>query len=63
MPDELLATASLLRELRNYGVHPLKVRDDLERYFNEEACGLLLLRTHNYLVNLAAAAEAVTGAP
>lgn len=46
-PDELLANAALLRELRNYGVHPAEVRDDLERYFGEEECGLLLLRTHN----------------
>ena len=59
MPDELLANAALLRELRNYGVHPVHVRDDLERYFNEEECGLLLLRTHNYLVRLLAAVEAV----
>jgi hypothetical protein len=55
LPDELLANASLLRELRNYGVHPAKSRDDLERYFAEEECGLLLLRTHNYLVRLAGA--------
>lgn len=58
MPDELLANASLLRELRNYGVHPVNVRDDLERYLNEEECGLLLLRTHNYLVRLSAAVDA-----
>lgn len=55
MPAELLANAALLRELRNYGVHPAKTRDDLERYFNEEECGLLILRTHNYLVRLASA--------
>lgn len=54
-PDELLAHAVLLRELRNYGVHPAEVRDDLERYFAEEECGLLILRTHNYLVRLARA--------
>jgi hypothetical protein len=61
MPDELLANAALLRELRNYGVHPVKVRNDLERYFNEEECGLLLLRTHNYLVRLAAAVDGQRG--
>lgn len=55
MPDELLANAALLRELRNYGVHRAKMRDDLDRYFNEEECGLLILRTHNYLVRLAGA--------
>jgi hypothetical protein len=63
LPDELLANASLLRELRNYGVHPVKVRDDLERYFHEEECGLLLLRTHNYLVRLLAAVDAAASQP
>jgi hypothetical protein len=58
MPDELLANAALLRVLRNYGVHPVEQRDDLERYFNEEECGLLLLRTHNYLVRLSSAVDA-----
>lgn len=51
-PDELLAQAALLRELRNYGVHPAPSRDDLERFLAEEEAGLLLLRTHRYLVNL-----------
>ena len=58
MPDELLSNATLLRVLRNYGVHPVEVRDDLEGYFNEEECGLLLLRSHNYLVRLTAAVDA-----
>ncbi len=48
LPQELLAHAALLRELRNYGVHPAgPVRDDLERYLEEEACGLLILQTHH----------------
>lgn len=62
-PDELLAQAALLRELRNYGVHPAPARDDLERFLAEEEAGLLLLRTHRYLVNLSqtvADAEAAT---
>jgi hypothetical protein len=58
LPEELFANATLLRVLRNYGVHPAEQRDDLERYFNEEECGLLLLRTHNYLVRLSSAVEA-----
>ena len=41
---------SSTRELRNYGVHPALVRDDLERLFPEEECGLLTLRTHTCLV-------------
>jgi len=39
-------------------VHPVKTRDDLERHFGEEECGLLILRTHNYLVRLAGAVTA-----
>lgn len=62
MPDELLANAALLRVLRNYGVHPVEVRDDLERYFNEEECGLLLLRSHNYLVRLSSAVDSALAA-
>jgi hypothetical protein len=57
LPDELLAHAGILREIRNYGVHPREIRDDLERYFSEEACGLLLFETHHYLTALAGAAE------
>jgi len=33
----------------------VKTRDDLDRYFNDEECGLLILRTHNYLADLASA--------
>jgi hypothetical protein len=55
-PDELLAHAALMRELRNYGVHPAgSPRDDLERYLAEEGCGWLILQTHHYLTRLAAA--------
>ena len=55
LADELLAHASVLREIRNYGVHPANVRDDLERFFTEEECGLLILNTHHYLTSLAGA--------
>jgi hypothetical protein len=58
VPDELLAHAAVLRELRNYGVHPRTQRDDLERYLAEEPAGLLLLETHNYLTRLLAAVDA-----
>jgi hypothetical protein len=59
LPAELLAHAALLRELRNYGVHPAgPVRDDLERYLEQEPCGLLILQTHHYLTRLAGAVEA-----
>jgi hypothetical protein len=56
--DELYSFASFYRELRNFGVHPALVRDDLDRYFAEEECGLLIMRTHNYLVRLSAAVTA-----
>jgi hypothetical protein len=64
LPDELLANAGLLRALRNYGVHPVKTRDDLDRHFNDEECGLLILRTRNYLAGLAGAVrEAIAKGP
>lgn len=56
--DELYARASFYRDLRNYGVHPALTRDDLERYFSEEECGLLILGTHRYLVRLTKAVRA-----
>jgi hypothetical protein len=62
LPDGLLAHAALLREIRNYGVHPKETRDDLERWFTEEACGLLLLQTHHYLTRLAGAVEMAVSA-
>ena len=60
LSDELLAQANVLRAIRNYGVHPAAIRDDLERYFAEEACGLLILTTHNYLTRLASAVAVAT---
>jgi hypothetical protein len=57
LPDELLAHAAVLRELRNYGVHPKRTRDDLERYLGEEPGGLLVLETHNYLTRLLGAID------
>lgn len=57
MPDELLAHAAVLRDLRNYGVHPTTVRDDLERYFTEDTCALLIVETHHHLTSLAGAVE------
>jgi len=60
LADELLAQASVLRAIRNYGVHPSAIRDDLERYFTEEACGLLILTTQNYLTRLASAVSVAT---
>jgi len=57
LPDELLAQASVLREIRNYGVHPGPEKDELERWFFEEACGLLMLDAHTYLARLAGAVE------
>lgn len=53
LPDELLSTASLLRGLRNYGVHPRATEDhSLERHFTEETCGLLILNVRSYLARL-----------
>lgn len=46
-----------VRQTRGVGF-PVAERDDLDRYFNEEGCGLLILQTHNYLVRLAAAIRA-----
>jgi hypothetical protein len=47
---ELLAHGSLMRELRNYGVHPRGTESaGLENYFTEEACGLLLLEAPRYM--------------
>ena len=58
---ELHAQASLLRELRNYGVHPAgEIEDDLERWFEEETVGLLLLQTRHYLLELAQAVETLS---
>jgi hypothetical protein len=51
--DEVYSLAALLRELRNYGVHAVPIRDDIERFLSEEECGLMILRTHHYLAALA----------
>ncbi len=51
--DELRTQAALLRQLRNYGVHPRPSEaDHLERYFSDSGAGLLLLETHTYLTRL-----------
>jgi hypothetical protein len=59
--DEVASFAALLRALRNYGVHPRRGHDNLERYFAEEECGLLILRMHHYLVELAALVQRAGG--
>lgn len=52
--DEIVSFSSLLRRMRNYGVHPKGVDDAaVERYFNDETCGLLLVENHDYLVRMA----------
>jgi hypothetical protein len=51
--DELFSQATLLRELRNFGVHPrVAPRADLMEYFTEEGCGLLIMMTRRYLQKL-----------
>lgn len=52
-PDEVFSQATLLRELRNFGVHPrVAPRADLMEYFTEEGCGLLIMTTRRYLQKL-----------
>jgi hypothetical protein len=42
--DALSQFARLMRDIRNYGVHPRQVTDgDIELYFTEDKCGLLFL--------------------
>jgi hypothetical protein len=54
--DELQAQAALLRQLRNYGVHPRSEESDhLERYFTDSGAAILLMETHTYLNRLATA--------
>ena len=51
--DELHAQAALLRQLRNYGVHPRSDETDhLERYFSDSGAALLLMETYTYLNRL-----------
>lgn len=51
--DEMYAHAGVLREIRNYGVHPRGTSStDLEDYFTESASGQLLARSRFYLLRL-----------
>ena len=50
--DALQAFAGLMRDIRNYGVHP---RDDipkkgLEKFLTEEGSALLLMEAHSFFV-------------
>jgi hypothetical protein len=52
--DALSTFARLMRDIRNYGVHPRQQADgDIEIYFAEDKCGLLLLEAHRHLKRLA----------
>jgi hypothetical protein len=52
--EALSQFARLMRDLRNYGVHPRQVTDgDIEVYFTEDKCGLLFLEAHRHLKHLA----------
>ena len=52
--DALSQFARLMRDIRNYGVHPRQVTDgDIEAYFTEDKCGLLFLEGHRHLKHLA----------
>lgn len=52
--DALSQFAGLMRDIRNYGVHPRQVTDgDIEVYFTEDKCGLLFLEAHRHLKHLA----------
>lgn len=60
MSNELVAHASYLRDLRNYGVHPVADQDPGQAdAFTETGCLLLVLQTHRYLARLREAAELV----
>ena len=49
----MYAHAGVLREIRNYGVHPRGTSStDLEDYFTESASGQLLARSRFYLLRL-----------
>lgn len=51
--EELASHATLLREVRNYGVHVRGAEDDeLERFFDQVTCGALILATHRHLTGL-----------
>ena len=52
--DALSQFARLMRDIRNYGVHPRQVTGgDIEVYFAEDKCGLLFLEAHRHLKHLA----------
>ncbi len=52
--DSLSTFARLMRDIRNYGVHPRQLTDgDIEIYFAEDKCRLLFLEAHRHLKRLA----------
>jgi len=52
--DALSTFARLMRDIRNYGVHPRQLTDgDIEIYFAEDKCRLLFLEAHRHLKRLA----------
>jgi len=59
--DALSQFARLMRDIRNYGVHPRQVTDGgIEVYFAEDKCGLLFLEAHRHLKHLAEITVQVT---
>ncbi|MBB3043707.1 hypothetical protein [Nocardioides soli] len=60
MTNELLAHASYLRDLRNYGVHPAADQDPGQSHaFTELGCTVLVMETHRYLARLREAAALI----
>jgi hypothetical protein len=52
--DALSQFARLMRDIRNYGVHPRQVTDrGIGVYFTEDKCGLLFLEAGRHLKHLA----------
>ena len=52
--DSLSQFARLMRDIRNYAVHPRQQSDgDIEIYFEEDKCGLLFLEARRHLKRLA----------
>lgn len=47
--DDLLSFASLVRTIRNYGVHPTSVDATSETYFTEAGSGLLIMKVHHHV--------------
>ncbi|RIX26481.1 hypothetical protein [Amnibacterium setariae] len=61
---ELHARAGHLRELRNYGLHPLgAVREEHEDAFTEAGAALLFMGTRSYFLTLHTALEALQAPP